>query len=137
MTNKLFVEKSQIDKKLCIHCKYCSVYSVLGMQDRIMCGLYKNKVDDSELYHAWQNRYILWRCGGRKWEIASNLVVCESKEQADYCRSEDFIGRFMPLARRVIRAKPPNPHLLVMGLSRPKKELKKNFIRLDMRSKPL
>jgi|GEM_PF-3997306 hypothetical protein len=127
MTNKLFVEKSQIDKKLCIHCKYCSVYSVLGMQDRIMCGLYKNKVDDSELYHAWQNRYILWRCGGRKWEIASNLVVCESKEQADYCRSEDFIGRFMPLARRVIRGEAAQPTSTCDGFEQAKERAKKEF----------
>ena len=101
--DKSFIEKSQINKKLCIHCKYCSVYAGLGMKDRVMCGLYKDKVDDSELYYAWQSRYIPWRCGGRKWEIAPNLIVCESKEEAAHLRSEDFIERFMPLARKVVK----------------------------------
>jgi len=100
---KLYIEKSQIDKKLCIHCEHCSVYAGIGAKDRIMCGLYRDKIDNSEIYYAWQSRSLLGKCGGRKWKVSSNLVICESKEKADHLRSEDWIEGFMPFAREVVK----------------------------------
>lgn len=94
MKEKSFIEKSLINKKLCVHCEHCSVYIGAGVKKKIMCDFYKNKVDGSSLYHAWQSRYIPWRCGGKKWEIASNIVVCEDQQQAAFLRSEDFNEKF-------------------------------------------
>jgi len=131
MTNKSFVEKSKIEKKLCINCKHCSVYAGLG-KDRIMCGLYKDKVDDSELYYAWQSRDIPWRCGGRKWEIDPKIVVCESEEEADFLRSESFIESFMPLARKVVKGETKESPFSCGGyeeaLKRAKQELFKSVV---------
>jgi hypothetical protein len=106
---KSFIEKSQIDKKLCIHCKHCSVYAGLGVKDRIMCGLYRDKVDDSELYTAFYSRLNPLKCGGSKWEISPDIVICQSKEDAESFQSEDWIESFLPLARKVVKGEVEKP----------------------------
>ena len=105
MNRKLFLEKSQIDKKLCIHCKHCSADSIGWDVDKIMCGLYRSEVDDSPLYRAWENRYNPHKCGGKKWEISLNIVIRDTKEVVDYLSLEQDIEGDMPFARELVRDK--------------------------------
>ena len=116
MKTKSFEVKSKIDKKLCINCKHCLIfYSLGGMGDRIMCGFYRDKVDDSEIYSAFRSRYSPWLCGGRKWEIKPEIVICKSEEEANFLRSEQFIEGFLPLARQVVRGEVKKPQFTCGG----------------------
>ena len=103
--HKSFITHEQINKKLCIHCKHCEVFPGLGMKDKIMCCLYRDKVNNSAIYNAWESRYVPWLCGGRKWEMSSDIEVCPSEEVAEYLRREDWVESFMPFAKQVVEGK--------------------------------
>lgn len=128
MSNKSFIEKSKIDKKLCIHCKHCNIY----VDNKIMCGLYRNKVDDKELYSAWENRYSK-RCDGVKWEIRPEIVVCESEKESDFLHSEYSIQEFLPLARKIVRGEATSGYFtcgrLVEAIKRAEQEFEDNLKR--------
>ena len=99
---KHFIEKTKIDKKLCIHCKHCNVYSGLGAVNRIMCNLYTSEVDGKELYSASENRSNIFRCGGNKWQKKENIHVCETANEAETLNSEEWTESFIPLARSLV-----------------------------------
>ena len=100
---KTYINKSKLDKKLCIHCKHCNVYSGCGLKDRIMCDLYKDKVSGSELYSAFSNRYNIFKCGGFKWEISPDILVCETEKEAIELNYESQIESYMDYARKILK----------------------------------
>ena len=100
MENK-YVEQSQIDKKLCIHCKHCEIYGC-GFEEKIMCSLYRSPVDDKELYSAFEARTNNSLCGGKHWELSPEIIICQSKEEAFEKREEQSINTYMETARKII-----------------------------------
>lgn len=123
---KTFVEQSQIDKKLCIHCKHCEEHGL--PPQRIMCGLFRSPVDDSPIRSAFVARMNPVWCGGRKWEINPDIVVCKTEQDAENFQHEDSVGQFMSTARDIVRGKISRPLCTCAGLEEAMEEAMKRAV---------
>jgi hypothetical protein len=95
---KKYIEKSKIDKKLCIHCKYHVLSDIVSSG---YCGFIRNMVDDNPSYSALRSRESIHLCGfdGLWWEINEGIVVTKSEEEAKKLRTESLIQSYMEMAK--------------------------------------
>lgn len=126
---KTFISQSIAEKQLCIHCKYCvTTYPTLFAGEPChSCSLKRNRVDDSPKHTAAFARKNPLICGGRKWALSSDVVVCETDAQAEHMRSEDWINGFIERAKELV-AKNESPTVTCGGLDEAIRRVKAGLV---------